>query len=270
LLLAALSLAGHPDPARFAAGFSGTDRTVAEYLLVVVLDRRPAAVRRLLLRTSILERVNRKLADLLTGDEGGERVLQDLEAAGAFTVPLDTGRSWFRYHQMFAALLRLELRRAEPGAVPGLHAACGGWLATQRFAVEAVRRAQAAGDWELAARLLASPWPAPHLDGQAATVHELLGGFPAVTRAADAELAVVAAADELAQGSLEAAERYLTLAERNLGAGPAGARAWTGRATGGACHGRGMFRRSARAIQFDAYGGPEVLQLTGAAECPAP
>ena len=101
-------------------------------------------------------------------------------------------------------------------------------------------------------------------------MHELLGGFPAVTRAADAELAVVAAADELAQGSLEAAERYLTLAERNLGAGPAGARAWTGRATGGACHGRGMFRRSARAIQFDAYGGPEVLQLTGAAECPAP
>lgn len=61
-----LSLAGHPDPARFAAGFSGTDRTVAEYLLAEVLDRQPAAVRRLLLRTSILERVNGELADLLT------------------------------------------------------------------------------------------------------------------------------------------------------------------------------------------------------------
>ena len=156
-------------------------------------------------------------------------MLQDLEAAGAFTMSLDTGRSWFRYHQMFAALLRLELRRAEPGAVPGLHAACAGWLAAQRFAVEAVRQAQAAEDWELAARLLAGHWPALHLDGHAATVHELLAGFPAVTRAVDAELAVVAA-DELAQGSLEAAERYLTLAERNSGAGPAGARAWTGRA----------------------------------------
>jgi LuxR family maltose regulon positive regulatory protein len=222
LRLAALSLAGHPDPARFAAGFSGTDRTVAEYLLAEVLDRQPAAVRRLLLRTSILERVNGELADLLTGDEGGERVLQDLEAAGAFVVSLDTARSWFRYHQMFAALLRLELRRAEPGAVTGLHATSAGWLAAQGFAVEAVRHAQAAEDWELAARLLAGHWPALHLDGQAATVHELLAGFPAGLAAADAGLAVVAAADELAQGSLEAAERYLTLAERQSASAPAG------------------------------------------------
>jgi LuxR family transcriptional regulator, maltose regulon positive regulatory protein len=220
LRLAALSLARHPDPARFAAGFSGTDRTVADYLLAEVLDRQPAAVRRLLLRTSILERVNGELANLLTGDEGGERVLQDLEAAGAFTVSLDGSRSWFRYHQMFAALLRLELRRAEPGAVTGLHAAAAGWLAAEGFAVEAVRQAQAARDWDLAARLLAGHWPALHLDGQAATVHELLAGFPAVTRSADAGLAVVAAADEVAQGSLEAAERYLALAERHSGSVP--------------------------------------------------
>ena len=164
LRLAALSLAGHRSGA-VRGRVSGTDRKVAEYLLVMVLDRQPAAVRRRLLRTSILERVNGKLADLLTGDEGGERVLRDLEAAGAFTVSLDTGRSWFGYHQMFAALLRLELRRAEPGAVPGLHAACAGWLAAQRFAVDAVRQAQAAEDWELAARLLAGHWPALHLDG---------------------------------------------------------------------------------------------------------
>jgi LuxR family transcriptional regulator, maltose regulon positive regulatory protein len=80
LRLAALSLAGHPDPARFAAEFSGSERTVAEYLLAEVLERQPEHVRRLLLRTSLLERVNGELADLLTGDEGGERVLQDLEA----------------------------------------------------------------------------------------------------------------------------------------------------------------------------------------------
>ena len=222
LRLAALSLAGHPDPGRFAAEFSGTERTVAEYLLAEVLDRQSEAVRRLLLRTSILERVSGELADLLTGDEGGERVLLDLEAAGAFVVALDAGRSWFRYHQMFAGLLRLELRRAEPGAVTRLHQAAAGWLAARGFAVEAVRHAQAAGDWELAARLLAGSWPGLHLDGQAATVHELLAGFPDQTRAADAELAVVAAADELAQGSLEAAERYLTLAGRHLASVPAG------------------------------------------------
>jgi LuxR family transcriptional regulator, maltose regulon positive regulatory protein len=221
LRLAALSLAGHPDPGRFAAEFSGSERTVAEYLLAEVLDRQPAAVRRLLLRTSILERVNGELAALLTGDEGGERALQDLEEANAFVVSLDADRSWFRYHQMFAGLLRLELRRAAPGEVSRLHAAAAGWFAAHGFAVEAIRHAQAAQDWELAARLLAGHWPALHLDGQAATVHELLAGFPDQTRAADAELAIVAAADELAQGSLEAAERYLALAERHAASVPA-------------------------------------------------
>ena len=102
LRLAALSLAGHPDPGRFAAEFSGSERTVAEYLLAEVLDRQSEPVRRLLLRTSILERVNGELAGLLTGDEGGERVLLDLEAAGAFVVSLDPARSWFRYHHLFA------------------------------------------------------------------------------------------------------------------------------------------------------------------------
>jgi LuxR family transcriptional regulator, maltose regulon positive regulatory protein len=224
LRLAALAAAGHPDPRRFAAEFSGTERTVADYLLAEVLDRQGEPVRRLLLRTSILERINGDLADLLTGDSGGERVLQDLEAAGAFVVSLDPARSWFRYHQMFADLLQLELRRAEPGEVAGLHAAAAGWLAGHGFAVEAVRHAQAARDWPLAARLLAGHWPALHLDGRAATVHELLAGFPAEARAGDAELAVVAAADELAQGSLEAAERYLTLAERQAQSVPAARR----------------------------------------------
>src|SRR5215468_9562613 len=79
LRLAALSLAGHPDPGRFAEEFSGTERTVSEYLLAEVLDRQPEPVRRLLLRTSVLERVNGELADLLTDDSGGERALQDLE-----------------------------------------------------------------------------------------------------------------------------------------------------------------------------------------------
>ena len=149
-------------------------------------------------------------------------MLQDLEAAGAFVVSLDAARSWFRYHQMFAGLLRLELRRTAPGEVTGLHAAAADWLAARGFGVEAVRHAQAARDWDLAARLLAGYWPGLHLDGQAGTVHELVAGFPAGLPAADAGLAVVAAADELAQGSLEAAERYLALAERESATGPGG------------------------------------------------
>ena len=116
LRLAALSLAGHPDPDRFAAEFSGTERTVAEFLLAEVLDRQSEQVRRLLLRTSILERVSGALADALTGKTGGERILQDLEQADVFVVSLDASRSWFRYHRLFSDLLQLELRRTEPMA----------------------------------------------------------------------------------------------------------------------------------------------------------
>ena len=224
LRLAALSLAGQPDPGRFAEEFSGTERTVAEYLLAEVLDRQSDPVRRLLLRTSILERVNGELADLLTEDEGGERVLLDLERAGAFTVSLDASRTWFRYHQLFAGLLRLELRRAAPGEVTKLHHAAAEWFAAHGFGVEAVRHAQAAGDWGLAAELLAGHWPGLYLDGQDAVIHELLAGFPAGASAADTELAAVAAGDELAGGSLEAAERHLALAERASASVPEGRR----------------------------------------------
>jgi LuxR family transcriptional regulator, maltose regulon positive regulatory protein len=220
LRLAALSLAGHPDPGRFAAEFSGSERTVAEYLLAEVLERQSEQVRRLLLRTSMLERVSGVLADLLTGDEGGERVLQDLEDANAFVVSLDPARKWFRYHRMFADLLQLQLRRTAPSELAALHRSAAGWFDAHEFPVEAIRHAQAAQDWGLAARLLADCWPGLHLDGQAATVHELLAGFPAGLAAADAGLAVVAAADELAQGSLEAAERYLEVAERGSASVP--------------------------------------------------
>jgi LuxR family maltose regulon positive regulatory protein len=224
LRLAALWLAGHPDPGRLAAEFSGTERTVAEYLLAEVLDRQPEHVRRLLLRTSVLDRVNGELAGLLTGAGGGERVLQDLEAANAFVVALDPGRSWFRYHHLFADLLQLELRRTEPDQVTALHQAAAGWFAGHGDPVEAVRHAQAAQDWGLAARLLADHWPSLHLDGKAATVHELLAVFPAETKVADAELAAVAAGDELTRGSLETAGQYLALAERGLASVPEGRR----------------------------------------------
>jgi len=214
LRLAALSLAGHPDPERFAAEFRGSERTVAEYLLAEVLERQPENVRRLLLRTSLLDRVSGALADAVTGGSGSEAILQELEEANAFVVSLDPARSWFRYHHLFADLLQRELRRTSPDEVVDLHQAAARWLAAHGQPVDAVRHAQKAQDWTTAARLLADNWPGLHLGGRAATTHELVARFPAEARMADAELAAVAAADQLAQGSLEEAERYLALAER--------------------------------------------------------
>jgi LuxR family maltose regulon positive regulatory protein len=212
LRLAALSLAGHPDPERFATEFSGSERTVAEYLLAEVLERQSEPVRRLLLRTSVLDQVNGELADLLTGGSGGERVLQDLEDAGAFVVSLDARRSWFRYHRLFADLLQLELRRAASEGVAGLHATAAGWCTRNGYPAQAVRHAQAAQDWPLAARLLSDHFLGLVLDGHGATVHRLLAGFPADTAAGDAELTMLMAADEVNRGSLQTAERYLALA----------------------------------------------------------
>ena len=96
--------ARRPDPERFAAEFSGSERTVAAYPLAEVLDQQSESVRRLLLRTSVCDRISGELADLLTGGSGGERSLQDLEEAGAFVVALDARRSWFRYHQRHPGL----------------------------------------------------------------------------------------------------------------------------------------------------------------------
>ncbi len=221
LRLAALSLAGHAEPDRFAAEFSGSERTVAEYLLAEVLDRQGEEVRRLLLRTSLLERVNGDLADLLTGASGGERILQDLEQAGAFVVSLDARRSWFRYHRLFADLLQLELRRTEPGEVTALHRVAAEWFAGHGYPVEAVRQAQDAEDWGLAARLLSDYWPGVYLSGQGSILDELLARFPGGAVAADAELTAVRVAGELVRGSLEEAGRDLALAASALASVPA-------------------------------------------------
>jgi len=220
LRLAALSLAGHPDPERFAADFSGSERTVAEYLLAEVLERQPEDVRRLLLRTSIVEQVTGALADRLTGDPGGARILDELERAGAFVVAIDRARSTFRYHRLFADLLVLELRRTAPDELPALHVAAAEWFAEYGFAIEAIRHAQAARRWDLAARLLSDRWLGLYLDGQRADRHELLRAFPPEVVAHDAELAAVAVADELTSGSLDEAARHLAIATRELSSVP--------------------------------------------------
>jgi LuxR family transcriptional regulator, maltose regulon positive regulatory protein len=224
LRLAALSLAGHPDPERFAAEFCGSERTVAEYLLAEVLERQSAEVRRLLSRTSVLERVSGPLADLLTGGSGAERILQELEQAGAFVVALDARRSWFRYHRLFADLLELELRHTEPAELAALHGTAADWFAGHGFLVEAVRHARAAQDWERAGRLLADHWLDATLNGQAATAYQLVASFPADAVSANAELTAVAAAAELTRGSLEEGARYLALAAAGEASVPAGRR----------------------------------------------
>ena len=211
LRLAALSLAGHPDPERFVAEFSGSDRTVAEYLIAEMLDRQPPDVQDLLLRTCLLDRVNGELADLLTGHPGSEQILLDLEDANAFVVSLDPERTWFRYHHLFADLLRLELRRTLPAEVPALHRRAAGWFIQHGQVAEAIRHTQAAGDWPEAARLLADHSFSLTLDGQTQTMQALVRAFP--PGADHPELALVRAGGDLVQGRLDEAAAHLAVAE---------------------------------------------------------
>jgi len=207
-----------PDPERFVAEFSGSERTVAEYLLAEMLDRQPPEVQDLLLRTRLLDRVNGELADLLTGRPGSEQILLDLEDANAFVESLDPERTWFRYHHLLADFLRLELRRTLPAEVPGLHRRAAGWFTVQGQVADAIRHTQAAGDWAGAARLLAAQSFSLTLDGRAQTMQALVRAFPPGED--HPELALVRATVDLAQGRLDEAAAHLAVAEAHVRTAP--------------------------------------------------
>jgi LuxR family transcriptional regulator, maltose regulon positive regulatory protein len=146
LQLAGLALRDRPDPAAFVAAFTGGQRLVADYLMAEVLDRQPASRRRFLLATGVLDRLCAPLCDaLLTPDAGGsQQVLEELERANLFLVPLDDERVWFRYHHLFAAALRARLdREAGPGAAAALHRRASAWFGGQGLLPEAIGHALA-------------------------------------------------------------------------------------------------------------------------------
>ena len=224
LRLAAMSLSRHAEPERFVDEFAGSERTVADYLFAEVLESQPPEVRDLLLRTSILERVNGPLADLLTGRKDGARLLSDLETANALVVATDVARSWFRYHHLLSDLLRLELHREAADQVPDLHRRAAQWLADHDQPVDAVRHAKLGDDWALAADLLSRHWIRLMLDGEEATLAALLDGFPAELVEADAELTTMTAVDRLFQSRWVEADTLLAAARRSIDSVPSARR----------------------------------------------
>jgi LuxR family maltose regulon positive regulatory protein len=220
LRLAVISLSGHPDPERFVTEFSGTDRAIAEYLMAEMLERQPAEVQSMLLRTSLVDRINGELADLLAGRSGSEQMLLELEEANAFVVSLDAQRTWFRYHQLLADFLRLELRRTLADKLGDLHRRAAQWFADRGQVVEAVRHTLVAGDWPDAARLVADHSFRWVLDGEAGTIRSVLQAFPEGASVDHPGLALAHAAAELNRGRLEEAAAQLALAESDVPSAP--------------------------------------------------
>src|SRR3954447_11250721 len=220
LRLAVIALSGHPDPERFVVEFSGTDKAIGEYLLAEMLDGQPSEVQEMLLRTSLVDRLNGELAGLLAGRAGAEQMLLELEEANAFVVSLDAQRTWFRYHQLLADFLRLELRRTLGDELPDLHRRSAQWFADHGDAVEAVRHMLAAGDWADAARLLADHSFSLTLDGQEGAIGALLRLFPKGASADHPDLALARAATQLGEGRLEDAAAQLALAATHVASTP--------------------------------------------------
>src|SRR5215469_2780218 len=179
LQLAGLSLRGRADPAGFAAAFSGSNRFVLDYLGDEVLDGQPGQVREFLLETSVLERLSGQLCDAVTGRADSQAMLQDIERAGLFLVPLDEVRGWWRYHHLFADLLRARLRAERPGRVQALHRAAAAWSQEHDLADDAVRHALAAGDAGWAARLVERNVETLLGRSEGATLRRWLSALPA-------------------------------------------------------------------------------------------
>ncbi len=217
LQLAALSMQGRSDVAGFIAGFAGDDRYIVDYLAEEVLARRPEAVRRFLRRTSVLSRLGGPLCDAVTGEDGGRARLAELERANLFVVPLDDNRRWYRYHHLFADVLRAHLQDEEPDVVPELHRRASTWHAQHGEPAEAIRHAMAGGDLDRAADLVELAIPATRLGRQEATLRRWLEALPDELIRVRPVLSNGYAGSLLVRGEVEGVETRLRDAEGGLG-----------------------------------------------------
>jgi LuxR family transcriptional regulator, maltose regulon positive regulatory protein len=181
-----------------------------------VLERQSEQVRTFLLETAVLERLSGPLCDAVTGRPGSQAMLEQVERAGLFLVPLDEVRGWWRYHHLFADLLRARLQAERPGQVPALHRAAGTWCAEHGLVGAAVHHAIAAGDAVWAARLIERHFDAHFLRGEIATIQRWLAALPSRLVESRPRLCVARAWKALLATDLEAAEVALDAAERAL------------------------------------------------------
>ena len=214
LQLAALSLRGQPDVAGFVAAFTGSHRYVLDYLAEEVLERQPAQLRAFLLETSVLERLSGPLCDAVTGRPGSQALLEQIERDGLFLVPLDEMRGWWRYHHLFADLLRARLEQ-QPGQAATLHQRAAAWYEEHGLADDAIRHAAAAGEMLQAARLIERHFDRIYsLWGEGATIQRWLSALPHDLVWSRPRLLLAQAQVTATSGRLDEVEPLLQAAER--------------------------------------------------------
>jgi len=216
LQLAALSLQGHKNISEFIQEFTGGHRYIVDYLVEEVLANQPEDVRNFLLQTSILNQLNGKLCDAVTGQVDGSELLQLLESGNFFLISLDDKRQWYRYHHLFADVLRLHLVPDQPQQIFILHQRASGWYEQNGWIAEAIHHALSGRDFERAARLIEMASPDMRRTRQETT---LLGWFKALPDDVfyyRPILSIEYVGALLSGGELEGAEERLQDAERWL------------------------------------------------------
>ncbi len=209
LYLAGLSLAGRTDAAAFIQTFAGDNRHIVDYLIAEVLDGQPPHIRSFLLRTSLLGRLSGALCDAVLQTSGSASVLETIERDNLFLLPLDVSRRWYRYHQLFADLLRTELHRSEPDLIPSLHQRASAWFAGKGLIDEAIHHLVAAGDMQGAAELIAASWATAFNRGRLSTVSGWLDVLPPETVSGDPRLSLARAWVALDSGHLDDAGGWI-------------------------------------------------------------
>jgi LuxR family maltose regulon positive regulatory protein len=217
LQLAALSMQGRDDIAGFIAAFTGDDRYIVDYLVEEVLRRQPEPVRSFLLQTSILDRLSASLCDAITGRNDGKALLESLERANLFVVPLDDRRQWWRYHQLFADVLRAHAMEEQPDRLPSLHRRASQWHEQHGLPADAIEHARAAGDHDAVARLLVANVEQFARLGRNASIARWASSLPDAMVKTSPRLALLLAASALATGSdLQAARTYTSWAQEAI------------------------------------------------------
>ncbi len=184
LQMAALSMRGQADLSGFIQSFTGNHRFVLDYLLEEVLHRQPVHVQEFLLKTSVLNQLTGPLCDALTGEANGQALLESLERANLFLIPLDNERRWYRYHHLFAELLRQIAPAAAGTQERDLHVRASQWYAANGLELEAFHHAVAANDVARAAHLIEGEGLPLYFRGEAVPVQEWLESLPAAEFAA--------------------------------------------------------------------------------------
>jgi LuxR family transcriptional regulator, maltose regulon positive regulatory protein len=222
LQLAALSIQGRDDVSSFIARFAGNDRYIVDYLVEEVLTHQSEPVRELLLRTAVLDRLTGPLCDAVTGRDDGSNMLTTLQRANLFLVALDDQGQWYRYHHLFADVLRARLLAEQPDLVSLLHQRASRWYEANDSAEEAVRHALAARDFDRAAYLMELAVPAIRRNRQEAILFGWMKALPDEVVRRSPVLGVFFGYMLMVSGDLDAFEPRLDDAERALAAAPDG------------------------------------------------